>query len=372
MKRRLLAVLSTGWLMTAASAQVLPPPEAPKPTPAAARSAAGAAARAKVEASTLLLHSEVDCKVAIDGKPAAELQAFVPKSVPVQQGERLVTASTADGRRFVEKVDISSAGQKVLTIEFKVAEKAGPPPVPNDVFDDAMGRAWVAFEGFQAASRYREKILADRLGFRDLTVNQALYNAMQSVLMAVKPLEAMTAGEPARARIKDETLRAGAAVKQHTELMAKAITAAQKNKKWLGEGQDLRAQAEALEPATRLSPTVLQTLRDSEAFRNAIPLERQLALGLAQDSRDFDLGATPLPGDPLALLAVTPGGVADELGLKSGDRVLSGGGRPFQSIWDFKLFLREQQAGAKVTLGFERGGKAQQKELKMPALSAPR
>lgn len=371
MNPRFLAVLLSLSLAPAAPAQVLPPPEAPKPTPAAAERSA-AAARARAEAATLLLHAEVDCAVSVDGKPVAELKAFEPKSVKVTLGERLVTASTADGRRFVEKVDISSAGQKVLTIEFKAATPAGPPPVPNEVFDDAMGRVWIAFEGFEAASRYREKVLADRQGFRDLTVNQALYNAMQSVLMAVKPLEAMPPAEPGRVRIKDETLRAAAAVKQHTELMAKAITAAQKNKKWLGEGQDLRAQAEALEPATRLSSAVLQALRESAAFRAAIPFERQLALGLASDPRDFDLGATPLASDPLTLLTVVPGGVADQLGLKAGDRVLSGGGKPFQSTWDLKLLLREQAAGAKVALVFERGGKAQQREAKVPALPAAR
>lgn len=365
--KKFAAVAVLTLAVCSAHGQVLPPPVAPKPAP----TPRGGAERSRAPLATLLLHAEVSCTVEVDGKPTGALEAFVPRSVPVTLGERLVTAATADGRRFVEKVDVGSAGQKVVMIRFEAARPAGPPPVPDAVFDEALGRAWLAFEGFEAASRYRERVLAARNGFRDLTVNQALYNAMQAVLMAAKPLEAMTSADAGRTRIKDEVLRATAAVKQHTELMAKAITAAQKNKKWLGEGQDLRAQAEALEPATRLSPGVLDTLRESAAFRSAIPFERQLVLGLAADPRDFDLGATPLPSSPLTLLAIQPGGVAEQLGLKAGDRLLSGGGAPFQSLWDLKLYLREQSPGARAPLVFERGGKVQQREVKVPALPGP-
>jgi putative serine protease PepD len=63
---------------------------------------------------------------------------------------------------------------------------------------------------------------------------------------------------------------------------------------------------------------------------------------------------------------VDKGGVADALGLKPGDRVLSVDGKPVKSGWDLKVALRAS-AGKPVQLELERESKRETKKGTVPA-----
>ena len=66
------------------------------------------------------------------------------------------------------------------------------------------------------------------------------------------------------------------------------------------------------------------------------------------------------------LAAVVKNGVADKMGFRTGDRLVSLNGQAVASVWELKLALRAN-AGQGVRVLFEREGKQQDRELKVPA-----
>jgi C-terminal processing protease CtpA/Prc len=147
--------------------------------------------------------------------------------------------------------------------------------------------------------------------------------------------------------------------------MGEAISEAQSSKNWRGDPTNLEAQALAIEPGMRLSSNLVEAMRGSEVFKSALPFEKQLEMGLIVDDRDFDLGATTLANDSLYIVRALDGHLADRIGLKNGDRIASAGGAVFQSLWDFKLFVRER-VGTKTKVTVQREGKLREIELKIP------
>jgi predicted metalloprotease with PDZ domain len=89
-------------------------------------------------------------------------------------------------------------------------------------------------------------------------------------------------------------------------------------------------------------------------------------LGLPADARDSDLGAKSYYSTPNMLAVVTKGGLAHELGFRAGDRLVSVNGQVASSIWDLKLVMRANM-GKKIRVIFEREGKREDREIKIPA-----
>jgi S1-C subfamily serine protease len=115
-----------------------------------------------------------------------------------------------------------------------------------------------------------------------------------------------------------------------------------------------------------LPTEALAALRASQAFKDALPVDRQVSAGIAKDPRDFDLGADYYASTPRMLAVVEKKGLADDLGFKAGDVLVSANGRPVASVWDLKLAMR-QNVGKKVSVVFEREGRQQSREVRVPS-----
>ena len=66
------------------------------------------------------------------------------------------------------------------------------------------------------------------------------------------------------------------------------------------------------------------------------------------------------------LVAVVKNGVADKMGFKNGDRLVSVDGQNVASVWELKLALRAA-AGRSVRVLFDREGKQQDRSMKAPS-----
>lgn len=78
----------------------------------------------------LLFVADEACTVSLDGSPVSALEAGAPVATEVEPGEHLVSAVTADGRRYEEEVNVQ-AGQQVVRLRFgegtgRQASKAKP------------------------------------------------------------------------------------------------------------------------------------------------------------------------------------------------------------------------------------------------------
>jgi hypothetical protein len=263
------------------------------------------------------------------------------------------------------------------TVPFVTGQEAPPPIGPekkrsragslssSEEFDRTLARVWAGVSDLQVAGAYVQGILNRSWGFHDQTLASALHTAHAYLQQQIERLKKMSPGDPERRRIAQEVLQTAASADRYVELMTGAITEAQRSNSWMGKPNDMYAQARALEPMIVFPSQGLDTLRKSRVFRDALPPDRRAGLGLANDPRDFDLGAECYTSTPDAFAVVRKGGLADAMGFKAGDRLVSVQDQPLKSLWELKLAMRAN-AGKSITVVFERRGKQQQRTTKVP------
>jgi hypothetical protein len=370
--RRLATALAVALSFVAlpAAAQELPPPEAPskKPTPRPARRppAEKPAQQPQQQApapASLLLSTDLACTVTIDGTQKVRLGANATQSTTVSVGQHLLSAVSEDGRLKWEKiVETKGAGQQTV-VKIELRDAAGTRP---EDFDRAAARVWLAVSDLKVAGAYAAAILDKAWGFHNQDLSTALYTAHEFLKREMEEFKKFTTNDPVRKRFLDDMVLLAGTAEKYVELLTKAISAAQQANSWMGEPANMYAQARALERTMALPTGALETLRSSQAFKDALPVDRQVDAGLSRDPRDFELGADYYASTPRMLAVVDKKGLADDLGFRAGDVLLSAGGRPVASIWDLKLAMR-QSAGRKLSIVFEREGRQQTREIKVPS-----
>jgi len=362
--------IALGLLAPVAFAQELPPPDVktkakPRPKPpekAAGTSGAVASAGAAAAAAppVLLLSPDLACSFAVDGETVASLRAQELRRVNVTPGQHLLSCSAEGGKMRWQKTVDAKPGQQVVEVKMsEVALSSG------EDFDRAVAGVWLGLSDLRTAGEYVSAIVQRSWGFHDPGLSTALHTAHEYLKQKVEDMKRLAPGNPARRKIVDDCTRVAGTAAQYVDLMTKAITEAQKANSWMGNPNDMFSQARALEPSLTFPADAIGLLRSSKAFAEALPVERRPELGLPGDARDFHFGAKSLQGTPNVLTAVVKNGLADKLGFKNGDRVVSVNGQNVASVWELKLALRAG-AGKSVRVLSEREGKEQDRELKVP------
>jgi hypothetical protein len=362
-------------------AQDLPPPgeTKPKPKPKPPKTGGGGAAPAGPAAPAppaLLLSADMPCTVTIDGTERHHISG-APKKVNVSIGQHLLSAVSDDGRlKWEQIVETKGAGQQVV-VQIKLTDAAGTRP---EDFDKAAAGAWLAISDVMVAGQYVNSVLNKSWGFHDMGLSTAVHTAgehlkrqMEEFGMIVEESCEVKEGEnkftpsdAARKRVLGDFERVGKTACKYVNLVAQSITAAQAANSFMGEPQNLLAQAKALEPALVLPPETVNDLKGSQAFAAALPVDKRVRMGLSNDPRDVRLGADYYQSTPTMLAVVDKGGLADKMGFKAGDRIISVSGQPIASIWDFKLMLRAN-AGKKLSVLVERKGKQETVGASVPS-----
>ncbi|MCL4819322.1 MAG: PDZ domain-containing protein [Vicinamibacteria bacterium] len=376
MKRTATALLVCllGWPAVPAPAQEAGPPvtrrkpSRPRPAePAAADKAATDSRPSAPETGILVFRCDRDCVVMLDGRKVTELQARVQHRHTVSMGEHIVEATTADGKlRWEEIVKPEGKGQKIVNIVFAevVATAAAAAAVtPPDQFDRAAAGIYAALDDVRVAGAAIGSALKRNFGFHKAS-NDGLHSATANLKRELDALKLMSPGDEPRKKAATDIDRAAGAADQYSQTMAKALVSAQEKNSSRGEPQDLTAQALAQLPALTWAPDTLQVFAQSAAFRDALP--EDLRARITQDPQDLRLGADSLSVSPLLILDVQKGSLAEDLGLKPGDRLLAVAGTELRSLMDFKRAIRGN-LGGRFTLSFEREGKRQDREVKVPS-----
>jgi hypothetical protein len=120
-------------------------------------------------------------------------------------------------------------------------------------------------------------------------------------------------------------------------------------------------------------PDFRQLAEASPEFLKGLPVEMRYFLGLTERRSKLVLGADVMAGDPFLLIFVGDRTLADKLGLRTGDRVVSAGGRRFKAdddVEDFKLVI-EANLGRMLKVLVNRRGKLKTLPLKIPAEISP-
>jgi hypothetical protein len=312
-------------------------------------------------APTLLLTNDLACSVSVDDKKVATLTANETRSISVGAGQHILTATSEDGRLRWKQVVDAKPGQQVVEISLATAGTIHS----NEDFDRTMAGVWLGISDVKVAAGYASSVLNRAWGFHNQTLSTALHTAHTYLKSQIEDLKKITPSDAGRKRIAEEVLQIAPNADKYIDLMTKAISKGQESNSWMGEAADMYAQARALEPTIVFPSDAIDLMRKSDSFKEALPLDRQITLGLASDPQDFNLGAEYYQSTPSVLAVVAKGGAADKLGFRAGDRLLSANGQPVKSVRDLKLALRAN-AGKTVRVVLERQGQQQQHDVKVP------
>lgn len=316
---------------------------------------------------TLLVQSDMNGTVTIDGDKTYRVKANEISRIQVPVGEHLLEAKSDDGKRsLAQVVKASGSGTMVVQLALSSAVAATNP----EEFDRAAARVWAALDGILVAGQHVGKQLNKSFGFHDKTLTTTIYTAQQQLKRQMDEFKKFTPGDPSRQRIATELTRAGTEADKYVDLMAQSISAAQQSNSWYGQPLQLFGQAKALESTLGPAAPIVEEMKRSAALVAGMPSDARARLGLGRDAQDFDLGAQAYEATPQILSVVMKGGLAENMGFKAGDKILTAGGRPIGSVSEFKQILRAN-AGRKVSVTFERGGKQQSKDMSVPS-SLPR
>jgi len=363
-------LLAFGLAGAAATAQELPPPDVkakpkprPKPPEKPAEKGGGGAAASQPQAAppVLLLSAEFSCSLSVDGESTGGVRAKELRRVNVTPGQHLLACVSDGGKMRWQKTIDAKAGQQVVEIKMSEVTLAS-----GEDFDKAMARVWLGMSDLKVAGDYVSSVVVRSWGFHDPGLSTALHTAHEYLKQQIEDLKRLAPSDPARKKMAEDCVRISGIADKYVDLMTKAITEAQKANSWMGSPNDMFSQARALVPSIAFPPDALAALKQSGPFREELPVEKRPELGLPGDSRDFHLGVSSYQGSPNVLAVVVKGGLADKMGLKSGDRLVSVNGQNVASVWELKLAMRAN-AGKTVRVLFEREGKQQDKEMRVPS-----
>jgi hypothetical protein len=369
-RRLALAVLLFGTPQLAfyVFAQDAPPPRRTQPrkaspTPKPARSGGqGSSSSSGPAVATLLIDADMNCTVTIDGKSNYKIRANSPQEITVNQGEHLLKAVSDDNRRKLEQVVKAGGGQTVVPLKLLTAAAS---TAPED-FDRAAAKVWTALTDLKVMGGFIDPLWKKSFFFHDRGITAAFHTANQFLERESIEFKKFVPADAGRQRVFDELNNLTPKGTKYVELVTQAITAAQSANSTMGEPTNVFGQAQAILAALAVGDDTTRALRESQAFKDALPPDVRARAGLPPDPRDFRLGGDYAQSVPQMIATVERGGLLDNLGFKAGDRITAVGGRAVNTLWDFKMALKES-AGRKLTVAFEREGKQQSKEIKVPS-----
>ncbi len=355
----LVALGSVG--LAPAGGQDMPPPEVTvkKKVPERPKSSGHSAPAGRgtpQEETTFLFTSEVDCSITVDGEPIGALPARGLKKAPVSIGQHVIVARSDDGKRQWEQiVEAKGKGQIIVKIDF-----ASGGLVTKEEFDRRAAGVRKAMADLAVAADFAREALGHSFGFHNQDVSTTIFSAQQSLKAEMEAFRAVQTNDSARKRVAEDLNRAAGVAEQYVDVATKAIAAAQSANSWAGEPSRTYSQAAATLAGTRWSTETWQVLRASSAFAEALPPEEQARLGLVHQLAAFDLGAQALYADPQRIVSLAKGGLADDLGFKAGDRLVT-----LKSLWALKVEL-VQNTGQRVEVEIERKGRHETVAIRVP------
>jgi hypothetical protein len=231
--------------------------DAPGPSPSSRPTAA---------ASNVLVLSDQACALQVDLKPAGKVEAGASLELRLPPGERVFTATTADGRKWQKTVKVG-AEQVVVQVEL------GAPVTSEAEFDASAGRLYKALLELKRAGASVDAVLASKKFKFHEADTAAIASAVAIWARELAAVRAMTLS-PSRASVRADLERLDADTRAYAELLEQALQKAQERNSVMGEPQTLRSRAAAIAPLLRLDGPSWQTLKASAAFRGALPGER--------------------------------------------------------------------------------------------------
>ena len=177
-------------------------------------------------------------------------------------------------------------------------------------------------------------------------------------------LQLARSADPAREQARVEVARRLVAANDSLDLLVQAVRAAQGEGSWYGSPNDLLAQSMArASEFTSPYPAGVKALALSAGFQALV--SKIGVMGLAEDTTGFRLGVACWVRSPLDLADVAKNSLADKMGLRAGDKLLSVGGLEPKSMLDLKAAIKGNPGG-RLKIVVARDGKRKEWEASIP------
>ena len=255
------------------------------------------------------------------------------------------------------------------------AAAAPAPAAPNlmavEEIDTRLGRAFLAVAEDDICLSWANELTR---GYGFLSgVPEAVYQFQQGLDAATASVGEIRTDSELRLRIGRALVQIIANQKAASESFIRAVVVGQQTKSWDAQSQDAQKRSNSIRQSiagqiAALKDDLKVLEAESAKFREFLPYEQRYSLGLADRTGGFRLGITSYPRNPFYLLIVPTDSVAQKIGLRPGDKIVSVGERAFAAtddIEELKLLIRSN-LGKTLPAVVERNGKTQDIRLKIP------
>lgn len=228
----------------------------------------------------------------------------------------------------------------------------------DDQIDKMLARAYVALVDSGDALRFQ--ILAERQknGYRS-GVDSWLYASQRELKSVVVLLKDRGSSDSSRNELGTQFLNACQSMIEAIDFMAQAVRVAQTSNGWTAEANDIHARAVAAFP--QLFPPV----KDTPIWRSATFQQNLPEVFKEKDESGFQLGVHFPVTRPRIILGVEARSLAEHLGIRPLDVLVSFAGKPIQSVGELKESIK-QNRGTQTKLIVSRTGKSQALNAKIP------
>src|SRR4030095_16782996 len=171
---------SVAWL---ARAQAPPPPSTRKKPPArppnpgkGGGGGGGGGGTTSAARATLLIDSDMNCTITIDGEQTYKVTANKPMKIDVSAGEHLLKAVSEDGRRRLEQV-VKGGGGGNTVVPIKLLTAAAS-TAPED-FDKQGAKVFTALTDLKVMGEFIGGLWKKSFFFHDRGITEAFHTAKQ-------------------------------------------------------------------------------------------------------------------------------------------------------------------------------------------------
>jgi S1-C subfamily serine protease len=242
----------------------------------------------------------------------------------------------------------------------------GAGTISTDAFDKLAAEAVVLSTEADAIGGYawsQRVTLKD--GYR-LGVPPLVYRLQSSLIAKADELSGFGIADPVRDAVRQRLVDSLRAWASSFDLLSRGIKAAALAGGWNPIANDFLSRASAAQVRFAFSSeTELNTFGKSVAFMALLPQDEKYAARLEKDPSGIALGVLLRPSDPLLIMSVARDSLADKIGLRAGDRILSADDRPLSLLVDFKLAVKSH-SGERLKVSVTRDGKPKDLNPKIP------
>lgn len=323
----------------------------------------------QIQASDGINHYQFSCPASPgnSGGPLINAQGQVIGVVSFQlrEGQNLNFAVPST---YVLGLDATLPTQAWGSIKDTLAAPLTPGATANDEVDKLLARCFVTSHNLPILMENVRELIVMKKGGYNAGIPSSLYQLQESAKNESDALGKISIQDATRQRLVSEYQVILTHQLQSVDFLIDGVHAAQNIGGWSPAANDAISRSlAAIHSDIILAPEDINLLNKSPAFMNALPSDVvEMINTKGDDGTGFHLGlATPFFGSPLWIPNVPKDSLADKMGMKMGDNLISCGETRFTSLTDFKRVVKAN-LGHEIKVTIFRDGKQQEIKMKVP------